>query len=60
MAPDWGGVRWVVERTFAHLRHFKRLLVRYERRADMHGPCSPSAAASSATSDSARSFRNEF
>jgi transposase len=31
-----GRVRWVVERTFAHLHNFKRLLVRYERRADMH------------------------
>lgn len=31
-----GTVRWVVERTFAHLHQFKRLLVRYERRADMH------------------------
>ena len=31
-----GVVRWVVERTFAHLHQFKRLLVRYERRADMH------------------------
>jgi len=31
-----GSVRWVVERTFAHLHQFKRLLVRYERRADMH------------------------
>jgi transposase len=31
-----GNVRWVVERTFAHLHQFKRLLVRYERRADMH------------------------
>jgi transposase len=30
-----GTVRWVVERTFAHLHQFKRLLVRYERRADM-------------------------
>jgi transposase len=29
-------VRWVVERTFAHLHNLKRLLVRYERRADMH------------------------
>ncbi len=28
--------RWVVERTFAHLHQFKRLLVRYERRAEMH------------------------
>jgi transposase len=31
-----GRVRWVVERTFAWLHHFKRLLVRYERRAEMH------------------------
>jgi transposase len=31
-----GVVRWVVERTFAHLHQFKRLLVRYERRAEMH------------------------
>jgi transposase len=31
-----GRYRWVVERTFAWLRNFKRLLVRYERRADMH------------------------
>jgi transposase len=31
-----GVVRWVVERAFAHLHQFKRLLVRYERRADMH------------------------
>jgi transposase len=31
-----GSVRGVVERTFAHLHQFKRLLVRYERRADMH------------------------
>ena len=31
-----GGVRWVVERTFAHLHDFKRLLVLYERRAEMH------------------------
>ena len=31
-----GAVRWVVERTFAHLHQFKRLLVRYERRAEMH------------------------
>jgi transposase len=30
-----GRVRWVVERTFAWL-HFKRLLVRYDHRADMH------------------------
>jgi transposase len=31
-----GRVRWVVERTFAWLHHFKRLLVRYDRRADIH------------------------
>ncbi len=31
-----GRYRWVVERTFAWLHNFKRLLVRYERRADMH------------------------
>jgi len=31
-----GRVRWVVERTFAHLHNFKRLLVRFERRAEMH------------------------
>jgi len=31
-----GHVRWVVERTFAHLHNFKRLLVRFERRVEMH------------------------
>lgn len=31
-----GRYRWVVERAFAWLHHFKRLLVRYERRADIH------------------------
>ena len=31
-----GRVRWVVERTFAWLHHYKRLLVRYDRRHDMH------------------------
>jgi transposase len=31
-----GGVRWVVQGTSAHLHNLKRLLVRYERRADMH------------------------
>jgi transposase len=31
-----GRVRWVVERTFAWLHHFKRLLVRYGRRAEIH------------------------
>jgi transposase len=34
--PGLGGQRWVVERTIAWLRGFRRLLVRYERRADMH------------------------
>ena len=31
-----GRHRWVVERTFAWLHNFKRLLVRYERRGDIH------------------------
>jgi transposase len=31
-----GKVRWVVERTFAWLHHFKRLLVRYDRRHEIH------------------------
>lgn len=31
-----GAVCWVVERTFAWLHQFKRLRVRYERRADIH------------------------
>jgi transposase len=31
-----GRHRWVVERTFAWLHNLKRLLVRYERRAEMH------------------------
>jgi transposase len=31
-----GCYRWVVERTFAWLHQFKRLLVRYDRRADIH------------------------
>jgi transposase len=31
-----GGYRWVVERDFAWLNQFKRLAVRYERRADIH------------------------
>ena len=42
--PQWGqphgsglGVtRWVVERTLSWLRQFRRLRVRYERRADIH------------------------
>jgi transposase len=31
-----GRYRWVVERTFAWLHHFRRLLVRYDRRAEIH------------------------
>jgi transposase len=31
-----GRVRWVVERTFAWLHNFKRLLVRYDRRHEIH------------------------
>jgi transposase len=31
-----GRFRWVVERTVAWLHQFRRLLVRYERRADIH------------------------
>jgi hypothetical protein len=31
--PRW---RWVVERTFAWLNQFRRLRVRYDKRADIH------------------------
>jgi transposase len=31
-----GRWRWVVERTFAGLNQFRRLRVRYEKRADIH------------------------
>ena len=31
-----GRWRWVVERTFAWLNQFRRLRVRYEKRADIH------------------------
>ena len=31
-----GRARWVVERTFAWLHHFKRLLIRYDRRHEIH------------------------
>lgn len=31
-----GKHRWVVERTFAWLTHFRRLTIRYERRLDIH------------------------
>ena len=35
---DWGlgRLRWVVERTLAWLSQFRRLRVRYEKRADIH------------------------
>lgn len=35
-AERLGKHRWVVERTFAWIRQFRRLTVRYERRADVH------------------------
>lgn len=38
-APHGSGLgvhRWVVERTLGWLRQFRRLRVRYERRADIH------------------------
>jgi transposase len=31
-----GRHRWVVERTFAWIHRFRRLTIRYERRADIH------------------------
>jgi transposase len=31
-----GSHRWVAERTFSWLYRFRRLTVRYERRADIH------------------------
>ncbi|WP_347138682.1 transposase [Paracoccus sp. SSK6] len=31
-----GRQRWVVERTLAWLNRFRRLAIRYERRADIH------------------------
>ena len=31
-----GIFRWVVERTLARLHRFRRLALRYERRADVH------------------------
>lgn len=31
-----GRYRWVVERTFAWLDRFRRITIRYERRADIH------------------------
>jgi transposase len=34
--PGVGKVRWVVERTLSWLSQFRRLRVRYEKRADIH------------------------
>lgn len=31
-----GAYRWVIERSFAWLHGFRRLRIRWERRADMH------------------------
>ena len=36
MDSGLGRRRWVVERTFAWLNQFRRLRVRYEKRADIH------------------------
>ena len=36
---EWLGCwRWVVERTFSWMTCYQRLVVRYERRADIHEP----------------------
>ena len=35
-ARGLGRKRWVVERSFAWLHRYRRLRVRYERRADIH------------------------
>jgi transposase len=34
-----GVYRWVVERTISWLHSFKRLRVRFDRRADIQGNC---------------------
>ena len=47
-----GRERWVVERTFAWLHQRRRLLVRFDRRADIHEAFLSLAAASSAGADS--------
>jgi transposase len=44
-----GRFRWVVERTFAWLHHFKRLLIRYDAAPKSMKRSSRSAAASSAS-----------
>ncbi len=35
-AEKLGRYRWVIERSFAWLNKFRRLTIRYERRADIH------------------------
>jgi hypothetical protein len=35
-ASDWAGTALVVERTLAWLNRFRRLTIRYERRADIY------------------------
>ena len=47
-----GRARWVVERTFAWLHNFKRLLVRYDRRHEIHEAFLAIASASSASGGS--------
>jgi transposase len=46
-----GRHRWVVERTFAWMARFRRLVVRYERRADIHLAFATLAAPSSASAN---------
>jgi len=36
LGEKFGRYRWVVERSFAWIHRFRRLTVRYERRADIH------------------------
>jgi transposase len=49
-----GSWRWVVERTFAWLHNFHRLLVRYDRRADIREAFLGLACVSSASAGSER------
>ncbi len=42
LLPEGSGLgrwRWVVERTFTWLNQFRRLRVRYDKRADIHEAC---------------------
>ncbi|PXW57733.1 DDE family transposase [Methylobacterium sp. B4] len=50
-----GRHRWVVERTLAWLARFRRLAIRYERRADIHLAFTTLACAA-ATLNQCRSF----